>query len=447
MNNEIIFSTTAMFCLRMNQTNSSLDKISILEEYKDNAIIKQILYYVYSPFIKFNITSKNILKHSEIFKKSGDIDAKDEYLYDSDTNIFDILSQLNARTITGNNALNVVNSYIDVYSQYKDIILNIIDKDLKIRVNAKTINKVFKNLIPEFSVSLCNVYTDKKDKVDFVNDEWYCSRKLDGVRLIVIIDEYGNPRAYSRQGIEFNTLDVLLDEIKSLQLSSIVLDGECCIIDEHGNEDFQSIMREIRRKDYTIQNPCYMVYDFIPIQDFYKKSTNIPFAIRVDMYNRLFNNVKNIRHIKPLKQQLITNENEFNIMMNICRQNNWEGLVLRKNDTVICKRSDSMLKVKDFKDSEYKILDVEFGDFRVIKNGKEITENILTNIIIEHNGCKVSVGSGFTIEQREYFKEHPNELIGQTVTVQYFEETIDKNGNTSLRFPTVKALYKSLRDI
>ena len=45
------------------------------------------------------------------------------------------------------------------------------------------------------------------------------------------------------------------------------------------------------------------------------------------------------------------------------------------------------------------------------------------------------------------YKEHPEELIGKTITVQYFEETTDKSGNISLRFPTCKMVYENGRDL
>ena len=33
--------------------------------------------------------------------------------------------------------------------------------------------------------------------------------------------------------------------------------------DEEGNEDFQSIMKEIGRKDHTIKNGLFQIFDFI----------------------------------------------------------------------------------------------------------------------------------------------------------------------------------------
>ena len=70
---------------------------------------------------------------------------------------------------------------------------------------------------------------------------------------------------------------------------------------------------------------------------------------------------------------------------------------------------------------------------------------MLRNVIIEHKGNRVQVGSGFNQEQKRYYFENPNEIIGKTINVQYFEETTDQNGKNSLRFPVIKAIYENGR--
>ena len=81
----------------------------------------------------------------------------------------------------------------------------------------------------------------------------------------------------------------------------------------------------------------------------------------------------------------------------------------------------------------------------MIVNGLEVTKEVLSNVIIEHKGNKVSVGSGFSLEEREYLKLNPNEILGKVITVKYFEETKNQSGNYSLRFPTVKVIHGNKR--
>ena len=88
------------------------------------------------------------------------------------------------------------------------------------------------------------------------------------------------------------------------------------------------------------------------------------------------------------------------------------------------------------------------GEIRFInKDYKEETMEGLSSVVITHKGFKVNVGSGFSIKQRKLYKEHPELIIGKTITVKYFEETINQDGGISLRFPTIKHIYEDGRDV
>ena len=64
-------------------------------------------------------------------------------------------------------------------------------------------------------------------------------------------------------------------------------------------------------------------------------------------------------------------------------------------------------------------------------------------MIIEHKGNIVSVGSGFSLEERSRYYENPKLIIGKEITVQYFEKSKDKQGIESLRFPVVKHVFET----
>lgn len=120
--------------------------------------------------------------------------------------------------------------------------------------------------------------------------------------------------------------------------------------------------------------------------------------------------------------------------------------MLRKNALYKGKRSKDLLKYKSFYDEEYEVVGVENGPFRYVKNGAEHEENMLSCVYIKHRGYDVSVGSGFSIEQRQHFYKNSKNIIGKVITVQYFEETHNQEGGISLRFPTFKILHGDVRD-
>src|SRR5690606_5607888 len=68
----------------------------------------------------------------------------------------------------------------------KELLSQIITKDLKVGITSKTINKVYgKGTIPEFSVMLAESYEKKESKV---KGKFYITQKLDGNRCIAIND-------------------------------------------------------------------------------------------------------------------------------------------------------------------------------------------------------------------------------------------------------------------
>ena len=133
--------------------------------------------------------------------------------------------------------------------------------------------------------------------------------------------------------------------------------------------------------------------------------------------------------------------------MKLSKDMNWEGLMLRKDAEYKGKRSMDVLKVKSFTDAEYIVIDLENALNRVIIDGLETEELMLKNIVVEHKGNRVSVGSGFSHEQRRHYYKNPDQLLGKEVTIQYFEESQNQKGEYSLRFPVIKTVYETPRDI
>lgn len=416
----------------LNSTNSINDKKTILSKYKDDDFVKKVLYYTYNPTYQYYVTPDNL-------EKNYDTDLGTLRVFND---LFDMLDALRTREVTGHKAINSVNDYCFRNEEYKDIIYKIIGKDLEIRMGDSLINKVIPNLIPTFDCALATDFD--KVPVDFIKDQWIASRKLDGVRCLAIIDEFGKATLWSRQGNQFETLSKVVAEVESLGLKDMVLDGEICLTDSNGNEDFQGIMKQIRKKDHTIDNPKYLVFDMFSGAEFRSKSGSNPYLNR---YAELVDLIKGYNHISVVEQDLIADESHYIDLMNGADTLGWEGLILRKNVGYEGKRSKNMLKCKSFKDAEYKVIDLEIGPFRLIENGLEVTKDVLSNVVIEHRGNRVSVGSGFSIDEREYYKNNPNEILNKIITVKYFQETQNQSGNWSLRFPVVKVIHGDKRTV
>jgi DNA ligase 1 len=417
-------------------TSSTIDKQSIIEDYcfvdeKCSGVRQEvaeftqnILLYTYHPLWQYNVTSDNLKKKSHLRGKDfGDI--------------FFLLNALKDRQITGHDAIGAVNTFVEKFPEHEELIHCIIDKDLKTRAGDKIINKAIPNLIPEFSVALADKYDP--NIVDW-KDGWYVSRKLDGVRCICIIDTSGNISFYSRTGKQFTTLGIVADGISSLGISGVVFDGELCLIDEDGNEDFQGIMKQLRKKDHNIPNPSYKIFDCLRIQDFNQKKSIAPLSKRLGHLDR-YMQLNECPCLSILEQEKVRDDDHFQEWITKSNKVGWEGVMLRKDAPYKGKRSKDLLKYKAFHDDEYEVVGVENGPFRYVKDGAECEEDMLSCIFIKHKDHLVRVGSGFTIEQRQDFYKNPDKINGKVATVQYFEETKNQEGGISLRFPTFKVLH------
>ena len=421
------------FVDEMRATSSSLEKIKILK--KQSRYIQGILEFTYNPYKQYHVTSKTCIKNKDIVTP-----------YFGKT-LFDLLEDLNSRHMTGHAAIGAINYYMKRLPQqeYKDLVFSIIDKDLKIRTGAKVINKAFPGLIPEFNVALAQEY---KGKCDW-SDNWYASRKLDGVRCLAVVDEEGECTLYSRMGKELTTLNKVKEAIEKTGIINAVFDGEICLLDENGNEDFQGVMKQLRRKDHQIENPVFMIFDMIHKPNFDMGGGG------PDLENRLHSLRSWIttRHaldsgaLRYLDQFQITGDDHFETWSKMSAENNWEGFMLRKNVRYEGKRSKNLLKVKKFFDAEYVVRSIDSDMHEVVRDGKSDTIKMLSQVYIMHKGYSVAVGSGFTQEQRIKYYNNPGDIIGKTITVQYFEETKNQEGGISLRFPTVKIVHGEKRDM
>jgi DNA ligase-1 len=206
-------------------------------------------------------------------------------------------------------------------------------------------------------------------------------------------------------------------------------------------------MKEIKKKDHTIQNPMYIVFDMLEPDEFDSKTSKRVYGERYKALKLWM--TQNHPHFKTIRvlDQIGYNKETFDKMQETARKSNWEGLMLRKNCEYKGKRSRDILKVKEFYDYEYKVLDIEVGPFRINTPEGEKKIETMTAVVIEHKGYKVSVGSGFTLDERYEFYKNPKKIIGKTITVTYFEETDNDKEGISLRFPTFKCLHGERRSV
>lgn len=268
----------------------------------------------------------------------------------------------------------------------------------------------------------------------------YYSRKFDGKRMYVM-DGVG----YSRTGkvCYQEPIKHILHEINDIdRWQEYVFDGELLYFNDDGIEDFRKGISLSNAKEYKEEcyNLVYVIFDIIDRDQFVCQNSLRTFE---DEYELALDTLEakamsrpdllctEYPHIFLAKQH--ANQTELRLSKDF---DNWEGLMVRNGDSPYeFKRTGNLRKIKQFKDIELPIVDIIEG------TGKY--KGTLGAIKVLYKNNTVSVGSGFTDEQRDRIWNNWNEYKDKYLKIKYFEESKDEKGNLSLRFPT----FLAFRDI
>lgn len=427
---------------RLQSTSGRIEKENILKEYSDDEEVKAFLHFIFNPYIVTGISTKklNKVKHKilvSIFDINQDYDFN---------NPLDLLKYLKEHNTGKDEDLVIVERFAGHHRDYEKLVYAIASKDLKLGVQATTLNKVFgEDFVPTFDVMLAQKYFDDPDKLLPEGTEFILTEKLDGVRCVYISTING--KFFSRQGQAFKSLIELEEECKQLPLG-YVYDGEL-LLENINNLDSKDLYRETMKvvsADKEKTGVIFNIFDMIPIDDFYKGKSDIPAEKRKSMINEIFSELK-MPHLKEVNI-LYQGNNREAIEENLDRITNagGEGVMINiANSPYECKRTKGLLKVKKFNAADVRVIDLEEGTGQ--------NKNSLGAVKVEFIGpdnkiytCKV--GSGFKQDERIYFWNNKHKILNKIIEISYFEMTNNQqNSDYSLRFPTFKWLREDKNEI
>ena len=275
-----------------------------------------------------------------------------------------------------------------------------------------------------------------KDKFKFKTGEIYYSQpKLDGFRAIVTPE-----RLQSRTGKDdFISCPHILEALEPFfeKYPDIMLDGE--LYNHELKEDFNSISSIVRTKyvssedlEKSRQLIQYHVYDYI--------DANNPKESFYDRWNKHGYNLGDLLQdnssVKIVPTHAVYTIDNIDEMYSHYLEDGYEGQIIRLNAAYQNKRSNNLLKRKEFIDTEYKILDIVEGDGN--------RSGIAGRIIIElpdGRDSKASVKG--TWEFARKLLEEKDKYIGGQCTVRYVHLTPDGKP----RFPVAVAFYDGERNV
>lgn len=239
---------------------------------------------------------------------------------------------------------------------------------------------------------------NKVKKIDFTNA--IIQYKYDGHRCL-ITNQDGELKAYSRNGKYIKTISHILDDINIAP--GVTLDGE---LYAHG-ATLQQISSWAKRDTPIPQtkNLRFHCYDIL---------TPDPYRVRKEFLEDII--LGETAEVVPMWDYI--NEKYLKQTFNNAREDGYEGLIVRLDGFGYedAKRSKSLLKVKQFFDTEVQI----FGFYRSDRGNVPMIKCIFTN------GKQFDVVAPGSKHEKEIALANPTIYLNKLLTVEY--STITKDG-------------------
>lgn len=423
----------------ISNTSSTNDKLYLLTKNENEPGLKEILKFIYNPYCKTGISKKKLEKSKGLVARTCCVTWQDAIKYFTEHR-------------TGNDAdLAYANSFLQSTPEdVRWLAEAIVTQELKIGVSTTSLNKVYgADFIPKIGCMLGKPYGD----VGFSKTKWPCivTEKLDGIRRI-IVKEHGDIRCYSRSGHEDTGLVDILADMKYLP-DNTVYDGELL-----AQGTFADCIEQ-RQATNSISNSggikvglTYNVFDMIPLDEFRRGKSEKNAKLRKTLLAatlmdeslkilepekcwqliQAFGIHTELKCVKPVPiLGLVHNMDEVDPIVNEIWQRHGEGVMLNTVEGLYeIKRSNNLLKVKHTEEYTLKVIDVQEG------TGK--FEDSLGALIVDYNGTRLGVGSGFTDQQRHSIWDNPQDYIGKSIEIDTFGESTNVSGEKSLNCPIFK---------
>jgi DNA ligase-1 len=261
-------------------------------------------------------------------------------------------------------------------------------------------------------VLLANNFFDKNKKAKIDPIGWWSSEKYDGIRAI-----------WTGQNLMSRTGKVITAPASFLSLlpSNTSFDGE--LFTKRGAfSKTSSIVSKKIPLEHEWDNIIFQIFDIPHVRD--------TFENRVEILEKTIKNINSDKIISVKHIQIKSYDHLINFHDQVIR-NNGEGVMLRKPFSLYePKRSNSLLKVKMFKDDDAIVIGYELGNGRL--------QNALGSLIVKWvNDSSVVFNVGTGLDDSIRFGDYSLSLpIGSVISVKFFE--IDSKSGKP-RFPVFLA--------
>ena len=414
-------------------TAKTSEKTELLANITDESI-KRVLNFLGDPNQVIGLSTKKIQKPVEPVAHNMSLVELLDYLVEHNTGT--------------DHEVGLVQYFLAGFDEHtRDVLAQVIGKSWTTTVGASLLNKVYGvGFIPVFDVQLAYPYEKKiagfSDDVNFV-----VTQKLDGFRAVVEVNNGKVVSIKTRKGKVINGLSELIADIESVvdaTLGHFIYDGELLLEDPENQwtsgERFQ-LTGQMISSEGECEGMGYHIFDALPYAEFQAGISKEVYATRRERYLDTFVAGTLVRALPVLGY---TTKKDIPTWSDYATANGFEGVMLNDpNARYETKRVRGLLKVKKMHTADLLVV-----GFEQAIDGKN--RGGLKSIIVQLDDDNTfNVSSGLTEEQRVDIWENQDNYIGKIIEIKYFEETTNKEGGRSLRFPVVLGFRddKTVEDI
>lgn len=251
----------------------------------------------------------------------------------------------------------------------------------KALIRARTMWKNEKTKVVQILPMLANKWEDREK---YIHEPFYVQPKIDGVRLLI-----SKSGCFSRTGKIVKGVEYLAEKLEDGEW----LDGECYA----PNKSFEEITSMFKMNP---QNLTFYAFDY-----FNTKKPDLPFAER--------QRIMADKTKTTVETMLVNKKSEIPDLHSKFVDEGHEGIMIRESTSIyeIGKRSNYLLKFKEFQTEEYEIVGANCG------HGRDADAVVWV--------CKTATGHEFTvkpegtIKERERYYREKDQYIGKRLTVRF----------------------------
>lgn len=411
-------------------TSSRNEKEAILTREKGNALLQEAIHMALNPFIQFyirKIPSYVSAPKAGLFEVTLKDAMKDLY-------------PLSTRTVTGHAAIkHLTNVLSSLDEEDAKVIERIIAKDLKCGVAESTVNKIWKNFIPEYPCMLASQYDEKL--LNKIHWPAFAQLKSDGMRFNAIIRN-GTIEYRSRNGKELFIPSDLGEQFLSfattartlLKVEDVVFDGEL-LVRKNGEilprKIGNGILNKANKGTISEEEAADVVcrlWDVIPYENFAKGSFALPYQTRLGYLQQCHHKHSGEDKILATPNHVVNTIADAQDLFKSYLDEGEEGIIVKDPKGIWeNKRAKHLIKFKSEKECDLEVVGWLPGTGKYVDCMGALQLQSADGVI------RVDVGSGFTDEQRHKYTQKA--VMGKIVAVKYNERITNEKGQESLFLP------------